>query len=147
MKLRCQIYLKNVVIVGLCGTAVFSQTDLRNKGAAAGRHQIRGQSTVDLSWIDPGVMPFSGYRWCDVAGNLYSDSYRNTYRYDNSAVQVQVSFEERAATLHGQLSAVHLKPNFAYQMKLNGIPLSSGVYFVVLSTQTQSITGKIVLIK
>ncbi len=82
---------------------------------------IRAETVAYLNFIDPGVTPFTGYRWCDVAGNLYSDSYRTSYRYDDTDVQVQISFEQSDSTWHGQLSATHLKPNFAYQLKLNGI--------------------------
>ncbi len=76
--------------------------------------------TVDLLYIDPGVTAYSGYRWRDVAGNLYSDTYRNNYGYDQPGVQVQVTFNQLVATFHGSLAAVSLKPNFAYQLKLVG---------------------------
>ena len=61
------------------------------------------------------------YRWRDIATNLYSASYQATYIYDSSSVAV--TFQTCGdSTLTGHLSAVNLKPNFAYQVKLVGKP-------------------------
>ena len=84
--------------------------------------KIHSLINVNLAFIDPGVTAFGGYRWRDIAGNLYSDSYRNSYGYNLSGVQVQLSFSDTAATFIGSLTATNLKPNFAYQMKLAGFP-------------------------
>ena len=43
--------------------------------------KIHSLINVNLAFIDPGVTAFGGYRWRDIAGNLYSDSYRNSYGY------------------------------------------------------------------
>lgn len=80
------------------------------------------QEIINLVFIDPGTAAFSGYRWRDVAGNLYSASYRDNYGYNNTDVQVQVTFNQLDSILHGELLASELKPNFAYQLKLVGIP-------------------------
>lgn len=61
------------------------------------------------------------YRWRDIATNLYSLSYRETYAYDSASVTV--TFEACGeSTLVGHLAADNLKPNFAYQVKLVGKP-------------------------
>jgi hypothetical protein len=103
MKKTIRIYFTNILIIFLYSAVAFAQP-----------------IDVNLSFIDPGVSPFSGYRWRDVAGNLYSDTYRTTYGYDDGDVQVSVTFEESDVTFNGQLSATNLKPNFGYQLKING---------------------------
>ena len=77
---------------------------------------------VNLAFIDPGVTAFAGYRWRDIAGNLFSDSYRNSYGYNLPDVQVQLSFYDIGSIFTGILTATNLKPNFAYQIKLAGFP-------------------------
>ena len=70
--------------------------------------------------LGPSMTPTADYRWRDVADNLYSDSYRTTYKY--SEALVQVTFYEAYPFSHGTLTASNLKPNFAYQLKLVGLP-------------------------
>ncbi len=120
MKNTIRIYLTNILIVFLFSAFVLSQPFNVKKSKGIKDNNIRALTIVDLTFIDHGVTPFSGYRWRDVAGNLYSDTYRTNYGYDNIDVQVQITFEENDVTLHGQLSATDLKPNFAYQLKING---------------------------
>ena len=59
-------------------------------------------------------------RWKDAAHTLYAESYRTTYTYDQATVAV--SHEPYAETFVGQLTATNLKPNFAYQIKLEAAP-------------------------
>jgi len=63
----------------------------------------------------------SDYRWRDIATNLYSISYQDEYTYHDAAVTItfDVCLD---STYAGHLTAVNLKPNFAYQMKLVGKP-------------------------
>jgi hypothetical protein len=78
--------------------------------------------TVDLVTA-PDVTTWgpAPYRWRDIATNLYSLSYRETYTYDSASVTA--TFEACGeSTLVGHLSAINLKPNFAYQVKLVGKP-------------------------
>jgi len=78
-------------------------------------------SSVMLVDIDSGqTSPAGNYRWMDVADQLYSTDYANGYDYTQSTVEVQ--FFTGAATFHGLLTASNLKPHFAYQVKLVGIP-------------------------
>jgi len=70
--------------------------------------------------LGPSMTHTADYRWRDAADNLYSDSYRTTYKY--SQALVQVTFYEAYPFFHGTLTASNLKPNFAYQLKLVGLP-------------------------
>jgi hypothetical protein len=60
------------------------------------------------------------YRWLDVANQAYSESYRTSYNYLQATVSV--TYDTQGPTLTGTLQAENLKPNFAYQLKLVGIP-------------------------
>lgn len=69
----------------------------------------------ESSW--PG-MPF---RWKDVATNLFSQSYRDSYTYALGTVRVEWQ-PTAEARLTGIVRAARLKPNFCYQIKLFGKP-------------------------
>jgi hypothetical protein len=56
----------------------------------------------------------------DVADQAYGIGYRNSYNYSQAAVEVAYCTEGNK--LQGLLKARNLKPNFAYQLKLSGIP-------------------------
>jgi len=68
------------------------------------------------------LVPFlSGdFRWRDVADNRYAAAYRYAYSYDQATVTV--TYRTVGRTLAGRLTARNLKPNFAYQVKLFGLP-------------------------
>jgi hypothetical protein len=79
------------------------------------------EPSLPLMDIDSGsASPQGQYRWMDVADQLYSIDYRDSYDYTQADVQVQLF--TGGVTLQGLLSANHLKPHFAYQVKLVGIP-------------------------
>jgi hypothetical protein len=59
-------------------------------------------------------------RWRDISGYLYADAFRAAFGYTNPESYVRVVWDDTARTLSGTLTAVRLKPNFAYQMKLVG---------------------------
>jgi hypothetical protein len=59
-------------------------------------------------------------RWRDVATNPYASTRKTTYDYASAAVTV--TYDTSAPTFTGTLSGSNLKPNFAYQLKLNGKP-------------------------
>ena len=61
-------------------------------------------------------------RWWDVASNVYDTAYSSTYTYDDATVTLTYGTGGDPTTLSGHLSAVNLKPNFAYQVKLEGKP-------------------------
>ena len=70
---------------------------------------------------DVTTWPPAPYRWRDIATNLYAQSYQDQYFYDDANVTVTYTPCE-CLTFAGHLSAVNLKPNFAYQIKLVGKP-------------------------
>ena len=72
--------------------------------------------TVALQDLNTG----SGLRWQDVADQTYRSAYRTTYDYGDPEVSVSVSYAASAETFAGTLNASGLKPNFAYQIKLDG---------------------------
>jgi hypothetical protein len=83
--------------------------------------------SVTLEDIESGSPdPQGPYRWMDAADQLYdvddSDGYSYRQAYDYTQAFVQVDFFTGADTLHGQLTGVNLKPHFAYQFKLVGVP-------------------------
>ena len=63
----------------------------------------------------------SNYRWRDIATNLYSAAYRDTYTYYDADVTVAFDLCPDSS-FTGSLEADNLKPNFAYQMKIIGKP-------------------------
>jgi hypothetical protein len=78
--------------------------------------------TIDLvPAVDVSTWPDAPFRWKDIATNLYAQAYRDTYRYEEA--EVTVTFEAfQDSAYAGHLSGSHLKPNFAYQVKLVGKP-------------------------
>jgi len=60
------------------------------------------------------------HRWRDIATNLYASDRKAVYAYADAVVTLE--YEEGAPTFTGILVASGLKPNFAYQIKLNGKP-------------------------
>lgn len=76
-----------------------------------------GAATLDLqpvSFDDPYQ------RWRDIATTLYSSAQRTAYTYAQAAVTVDTVDSEEILT--GTVTASGLKPNCAYQLKLNGKP-------------------------
>ncbi len=70
---------------------------------------------------DVTTWPPAPYRWRDIGTNLYAQSYQDAYLYDDAVVTVTYTPCE-CLTFAGHISAVNLKPNFAYQIKLIGKP-------------------------
>ena len=60
-------------------------------------------------------------RFMDVAGHTYSKRFRRCFTYGPPS-EALISYRRKAKTFMGQLKAKHLKPNFAYQLKLVGTP-------------------------
>jgi hypothetical protein len=78
-------------------------------------------ASVPMIDIDSGQPnPTGNYRWIDVADQPYSTSYRESYDYTHADVELQFFTPDTA--LRGYLVAANLKPHFAYQVKLAGIP-------------------------
>jgi hypothetical protein len=64
------------------------------------------------------VGPCGPVRWRDIATHLYDSSKTATFDYSQS--RATLDYERRAPSLAGTLTLQGLKPNFAYQIKLNG---------------------------
>jgi hypothetical protein len=71
--------------------------------------------TVTLGPSSPG-----DYRWLNVADQAYEAAYRSSYDY--SQAKVEFDYSPSAGVFGGTLTATNLKPNFAYQLKLSGMP-------------------------
>jgi len=97
---------------------------------------LRGQSLLllfvlfcalsfPIRTLADGRVELTGYttgqfRWKDVAGNIYATNYQNSYSYTQATVIV--TYSTNATILTGTMIATNLKPNFAYQFKLIGLP-------------------------
>ena len=81
-------------------------------------------SVTQLQSLSPDLPSYSEYFiQKDVANNPYGLDYQDNYNYgpeDNTCVTV--IFKTVNARLEGTLIACNLKPNFAYQVKLEGFP-------------------------
>ena len=76
---------------------------------------------IYLQDIDSGLTPPSGdYRWLDIADQKYGATYISNYNYTQATVEAQYKVER--GILEGTLTATNLKPNFVYQVKLEGNP-------------------------
>ena len=84
-------------------------------GAATG-HAAEAQLTAMQGVSEANL------RWWDVASNVFDIAYSSTYTYDDPTVTLTYGTGGDPITLTGHLSAVSLKPNFAYQIKLEGKP-------------------------
>ncbi len=78
----------------------------------------QAQVTVSLSGL--GGNP--DYRWRDTPGNLYAVSFRNSFEY-GSAPAVTLTYSQTGEEFTGTLTGVGMKPNFTYQLKLEGKPV------------------------
>lgn len=66
--------------------------------------------------------PKPRYRWRDALGHPYGAAFRQSFSYEDSRVELRC--DRRAPVFRGRLVAQGLKPNFAYQVKLVGMPES-----------------------
>jgi len=64
-------------------------------------------------------------RWKDIAENAYTTPYQTNYNY--SQANVSVIYEQTGSSFSGSFDATGLKPNFAYQLKLQGKPIEDPV--------------------
>jgi hypothetical protein len=93
---------------------------------------ITAHFIIFLDDLDSGFpSPTGEYRWLDVANQPYSATYRISYNYTQATVSI--TYITEGTTLTGILQAENLKPNFAYQLKLVGIPGTSSNELIGLS--------------
>ena len=64
--------------------------------------------------------PDPEYRWLDALDHPYGEAFRKSYSY--ARADVTLSLAKAGPLFQGRLHARKLKPNFAYQMKLVGMP-------------------------
>lgn len=64
----------------------------------------------------------SALRWLDVADQPYSAAFQAGFDYGNAGVAARVEFQDEAEVFAGTLTVAGLKPNFAYQIKIEGTP-------------------------
>ncbi|MFQ6132257.1 MAG: hypothetical protein ACE5R4_09505 [Armatimonadota bacterium] len=69
----------------------------------------------------PGVGGYPDGRWRDYASNDYDQTWSEGYDYGDAAVTLSYSPSD-PTNLRGQVVASGLKPNFTYQVKLEGKP-------------------------
>ncbi len=84
---------------------------------AIGAAVSAGTQADEVSLVDSGSNP-AGYRWLDVADQSYSSEYQAGFSYSDALAIV--SIVPTGPVLSGSLSATGLKPNFTYQLKLDG---------------------------
>jgi hypothetical protein len=76
-------------------------------------------SSAALAPVGPAT-----FRWQDIGDYVYGTNFRATYAYSNASVNLAYSASDSSFT--GTLSGGGLKPNFAYQLKLEGKPATLG---------------------
>jgi hypothetical protein len=81
---------------------------------------LRAASAVPIEVSLADVHAESYSRWADVADQAYTSSFQAGFHYDNAGTSVTVTFDNVGALFSGTLTARNLKPNFAYQIKLDG---------------------------
>lgn len=63
-------------------------------------------------------------RWRDIANTPYSSGFKSSFSYASGQVNLTFQRAPGASSFVGHISASGLKPNFAYQIKLAGKPVS-----------------------
>lgn len=112
---------RNATHEGSYGTGIAGAERPALDGACLPQEISDCPSSVPLSDLDSGQpSPAGNYRWMDVADQVYSGAYRDTYNYTWADVELQ--YFPLGAEFGGFLVAAALKPNFAYQVKIIGIP-------------------------
>lgn len=98
---------------------------LLGSGATTHRHpDFDSTATPPAAPVARWLTPFyreGTYRWLDIADRPYSVTFRRLFRYTDRQVLVKYTRTD-GETLRGELVAHGLKPNFAYQLKLEGQP-------------------------
>jgi hypothetical protein len=115
-----------VVSVFLClvvTALAFGVFLLAGCGSSVG--SVGGGRDVTSDWATTCLVPFDDNpnqtpRWMDIADNLYSSGFQQSFAYPDNTVELQYTTQE--TPLRFAVTAGHhaLKPNFCYQMKLEG---------------------------
>jgi len=90
------------------------------------QYSASNRRVVEMTGSDEvGVEPFPGHeRFMDIAGWTYSRRFISGFSYTDPELrrpEVRLEYLRRAETFVGRITARRLKPNFAYQVKLQGV--------------------------
>ena len=81
----------------------------------------RGETVARFGPAPPlTCKPAPRFRWLDALDRPYGEAFRKEFLYSDANVRIR--FRRRAPVFEGTLRARKLKPNFAYQMKVVGMP-------------------------
>ena len=104
-----------------CGVVLILAVVLSGCGASS---QVQPQGSYLVSLQPFSDSPSQTPRWMDIANNLYAAAFRSAFVYPSNIVQLSYTTAQ-APLQFGVLAPVHaLKPNFCYQMKLEGPPVA-----------------------
>jgi len=104
------------------GSGSYEVSATASKDGAAGKGSTVFALGQTVAILNPLHWDDGNQRWRDIATNPYAPNKKSTSFYDSASVTV--TYENSATTFKGTLNATGLKPNFAYQIKLNGKPTS-----------------------
>lgn len=80
-----------------------------------------GTLATETTYLRPfGDNPNQTPRWMDIADYLYSSVFRDTFEYPTSTVVLSYTTQEAPLRFTVSAPSHALKPNFCYQMKLEG---------------------------
>ncbi|MFQ6097522.1 MAG: carboxypeptidase-like regulatory domain-containing protein [Armatimonadota bacterium] len=114
--LRASIGLLVVVVAATLLPGCGGTQGIRTDSDSTVFLSTRGTSTLLPQTVNPDDL-----RWRDIADQTYTEAFQGIFDYfDTGTSYVTVDWNDSAPTLSGTLTAVKLKPNFAYQMKLEG---------------------------
>ena len=102
---------------GITNTATVSANEDDPDGANNSATSLRAVIAAEGAMFD--ISPSSGERWMDIGANEFRLSYRNSYDYASDP-SVTVHWAPVGDAFLGWIEATGLKPNFAYQIKLDG---------------------------
>jgi hypothetical protein len=119
-----------VVSVLLCLVVIalgFGVFLLAGCGSSVG--SVGGGRDVTSDWGLTYLLPFDDNpnqtpRWMDIADNLYSSGFQASYQYPANTVRLEYTTMETALQFAVKADPHALKPNFCYQMKIEGPPQS-----------------------
>lgn len=106
--------------------AIQTFADTRTRpGYASPRETLQEPTSSNLTTSALQDINGSYQRWRDVAENTYAASYQASYSY--SQANVSVTYQQSGSNFSGTFDATGLKPNFAYQLKLQGKPIEDPI--------------------
>lgn len=114
---RLHIALLAAVLCGAAGCQAAREAQGEDPAPPEGQVVVKLEPAPVLT-----AKPEQSWRWLDAADNPYSDGFKANFGYEGA--QVEVRFPRGAKAFTCAIRARKLKPNFAYQVKLVGMPPS-----------------------